>query len=175
MCSLLSRTGNGWLSHRVGAPFPLGFSARCCLFLRAEKWGRQEPPEAPTPIRVSGGFGSLEAHQSSLSCRVFLIAAWTCSPAVRWRGTDRWPFWLALAASRQRPILPAWMIVLGTAKTNSSSTWGPNKLTDLKLQGHAWRFRFHLSAAKKERDELERKRWRFQKEAFGSGYFRPLI
>lgn len=82
-----------------------------------------------------------------------------CSPAVRLRGTDRWPFWLALAVSRQHPILSVWMIVLGRAKTNSSSTWGPNKLTDLKPQGHAWRFRFHLSAVfcgKKERWDGEK-------------------
>lgn len=42
--------------------------------------------------------------------------------------------------SQQHPIPTAWMIVLGRAKTNSSSTRGPNKLADLKLQGHARRF-----------------------------------
>lgn len=41
--------------------------------------------------------------------------------------------------SQQHPIPTVWMIVLGRAKTNSSSTRGPNKLADLKLQGHAQR------------------------------------
>lgn len=87
-----------------------------------------------------------------------------CSPAVRLRGTDRWPFWLALAVSQQHPIPLVWMIVLSRAKTNSSSTQGPNKITDLKLQGHAWRFRLHPSAhlislEKTETDKEEEGGW----------------
>lgn len=69
-----------------------------------------------------------------------------CSPAVRLRGTDRWPFWLALEVSQWHPIPLVQMVVHCRAKTNSSSTQGPNKITDLKLQGHAWRFCLHLSA-----------------------------
>lgn len=50
------------------------------------------------------------------------------------------------------------MIVLGRAKTNSSSTRGPNKITDLKLQGHAWRFCLHPSALfiTQEKNETDR-------------------
>lgn len=83
-----------------------------------------------------------------------------CSPAVRLRGTDRWPFWLALAVSWQHPIPLAQMVFYSRAKTNSSSTQGPNKITDLKLQGHAWRFRVHLSALliSQEKNEMDRRR-----------------
>lgn len=62
-----------------------------------------------------------------------------CSAAVRLRGTDRWPFRLAPAGSRQPPILSVWMIVLGPAKTNSPSTRGPNQPTDPEPRGHARR------------------------------------
>lgn len=83
-----------------------------------------------------------------------------CSPAVRLRGTDRWPFWLALAVSRQHPIPLVQMVVYSRAKTNSSSTQGPNKITDLKLQGHAWRFCLHLSALliSLEKNEMDRRK-----------------
>lgn len=85
-----------------------------------------------------------------------------CSPAVRLRGTDRWPFWLALGVSQQHPIPLVQMVVHGRAKSNSSSAQGPNKITDLKLQGHAWRFCLHLSALlisleKREKNETVRR------------------
>lgn len=85
-----------------------------------------------------------------------------CSPAVRLRGSDRWPFWLALGVSQQHPIPLVRMVVHGRAKSNSSSAQGPNKITDLKLRGHAWRFCLHLSALlisleKREKNETVRR------------------
>lgn len=69
--------------------------------------------------------------------------------------------------SQQHPIPTVWMIVLGRAKTNSSSTRGPNKLADLKLQGHARRFRppppFLVSGGEMERKCEADRRWRGRK------------